>query len=440
MKRMQFAQSCECAIERDSIMLIDNSSANRQYRHFKKIRDDGYVEADTNIGLPCILIKTHHCVQDAFSRIMSNTMSEEDWQILYSLFHEYVHVIQMVVSPICQLISLSTLWELYDLNQNAISQKALSRRVMHPIKPSDNTSEFRLKIESIFSEAYEAKGSTCLSWTIKTEDLIEGIARMLEECFRKEQVSDVEDEYTRAWRYVKSTYGETVITESLFLDICEFALQTDRPAESFYLVCKFISNHSGNHKCWCFDEFDQAISPAGITRIQDLRDCVVKSVKAVCNNPLFETYCKHISVLYDGITQYFNGAPVFSSIYQRLRKTRQYEVPRIIIELIAKCGTPIICSENGEVVQYDKVGFNDTDQTVLGIDAVYSIFYEKDENNNLVDSCKLIKWCDSVPGNKMRRNPLCENSPWEKDGAQEGLCPFLSVWKMLDLVGMTPRA
>lgn len=217
-------------------MLIENSSTNRQYRHFKKIRDDGYVEADTNIGLPCILIKTKNSVKDALTRIMSCTMNDEDWQILCSLFHEYVHVIQMVVSPVCQLISLSTLWELYDLNQNAVSQRALGRQDLYTIKPSNDTCKFRSKIASIFPGGYEAKGSTCLLWTIQTEDLIEGIARMLEECFRGERVSDAEDEYTRAWKYIKSTYGETLISEQLFLDVCEFALQTDHPAESFYLV------------------------------------------------------------------------------------------------------------------------------------------------------------------------------------------------------------
>lgn len=99
--------------------------------HFRNVSAERFVKGESNIGLPYIFIDTDLDLEVVLARANQECLPDQEMQVFYTLFHEYVHVLQMLVSPICQLIALECLQELYDLNQTAIKRK-IQKEISQP--------------------------------------------------------------------------------------------------------------------------------------------------------------------------------------------------------------------------------------------------------------------------------------------------------------------
>lgn len=402
-------------------------------RRFRKLSAaDDYVDGDTNIGLPYIYVDTERDLAAVLGKAASKDLDDSDRQIFYTLFHEFIHVIQLLVCPVCHLVEMSVLWELFDAHQAATAKRAQGIKTLGKIPSSSDRTSFANVEKAVFEEKADSL------WELKTEDLIEGVARMLEERFRGSVVDETETVYTRARHFVKSHYVKLSLQDAEFLDICEVSLRMTAPARAFVSLVKYVSEHQDIRGQGFFARLHFAALQLGFGCVGDMADSVALSNRAVFNNPIFKGYCAQYEIMLKSVRSYFGAGPVFSRIYSQIAETDKPGLPFFLLELISQCGSPIIFSKGGQIVQWDKTGGCEHPEVALGFDAVYSLLYCRESAGT---KCKLLPWCKGnlrADGTAMPVDGLCESAPWKKNLPHGAICPFRKVWMALGFAGMDP--
>lgn len=402
--------------------------------HFRNVSAERFVKGESNIGLPYIFIDTDLDLEEVLARANQEYLPDQEMQVFYTLFHEYVHVLQMLVSPICQLIALECLQELYCLNQTAIKRKTQKEIRVGDIESDPEGRHVSERLEAALTD----RKSINYIWDVSTGDIIEGVARMLEEAFRGEVVEEAESEYTRAWKAVNSGSSNIRINKSQFLDLCELALRTEHPAEAFEIMYKALREKGDIPSADFFMHMSELMPCLGLQQLRDVSECIVKSNANVLPGDVFKAYREQVKGMVDAIHGVFGEGPVFSKLYIELEECSAKGLPITILNLISKSGSPIIYNKSGQTVQWDVTGSNELQCTAMGVYAVYSLFFEQQKNP---EKCKLISWCsNAVQCGKCNilLDASCERAPWDKTRSNAGLCPFQVVWKSLGLDGLRP--
>ena len=383
------------------------------------------------LWFPYIEMNSDRRLSDTILRLPSAGFSQEDQEMFYVFFHEYIHIVQSALFPVCQYPLTLTHQYIYDMYTTAKCRQQMGARELLPLIHNRSYLEELDLVRRIYGHSTPVPESS--QKTLTLVNVIEGVARIIEEKYRG-QPMPYDEMYSMIEDANMMMLGDKALSRSELLDVAEVALLTQSPDVAFVELLR-ISQNVGTRGT---NEFYQSICEIadenGFKLLGRSPQVVINSTQAVLKGVLFEHYNRYVEDLYRGLSNEYGQGPVFSSIYNALSHDSSKGLPLILIGLIAKYGTPAICYPDGYMEQLDR---RKDEATVVSQDMVGVKAVVESVSNPRFAGCGLFNSCNNAyvanPADQHAPSWSCVVAPWQTETFSDGYCPFQAIWRQFGL-------
>lgn len=399
------------------------------------VRSGVFVPGCFDVGFPYIHLETSLTIGDSLRRICAGKGSRSDQELIYTFFHEYLHLVQSSVFEVCQLPILYNHSLIYDIRVAGIKTRNDGRKLIDSIKPSEDTKLICQRIMDRYA-VIDVQLSEAEHCPFGCVNLLEGAARLLEEEFRGAIVEEDNWRYTAIRTLNKIYLPKSPLDNRSLLDVCDVALRCENSAKTFCDILQALGSQGAGAPAVTFDSVLGLTTKLGCKICNSLSSLVKMSTAKTFGGPLFSHYVKQVQIIYDQMPRFFGGGALFSKIYDALQNDDKKGLPNCLIVWMANCGSPIVANDNGVIEAFDIERENASfiDQNVLGIKAVVeSVLHPENSRCAMKSACEFA----AASGHFLPLDDKCTRSPWMKEPWRNMLCPYLAIWKALGLEGLT---
>ncbi|MBR6264440.1 MAG: hypothetical protein IKR05_14675, partial [Prevotella sp.] len=388
-----------------------------------------------NLGIP--YIRMEFDVQ--LGQILRRESRVKDIERNYcsTFLHEYVHFLQSVLFKSCQLQAL--VWQnlIYDIHTTALLKKSKGKKTLLPLI----FSEYLVALMKQKNKVYNHTEDVCLEdgecRKFGLVDVVEGIARILEERYLCEQISKTQPPYTTIRDVNLQIFGEQdKLSDSELLDVAEVALSREYPDMVFLRLCTEIKK-AKIHRNRFFQDVEALAQLKGYKRESSLATRIAKNAAGLFTSNIFRGYSQNMQCLYGEIPNCILGRPVFSSLYEQLGHDRDAGMPSSILKLIhawRDC-TPLIVNKRGELEQFSRLPNSYYEQHALVIESVIRCVMDHHVGVQY-GGCSMMMSCQNSngQGSHLPVNGFCKSDPWNKKLIKKNFCcPFGAVRRAFGL-------
>ena len=391
--------------------------------------EGGGSAGSVRLWFPYIEMNSERRISDAILRLPTKEFSDADQELFYVFFHEYIHIVQSVLFPVCQYPLTLTHQYIYDMHKTAMVRREMGAHELLPLLHSGSYLEELELVKRVYGHSTpvieSAEGGIR---ALTTVHIIEGVARIIEERCRG-RAMPYDEMYSLIETANAMTLGSRALSRSELLDVAEVSLLTHSPDVAFMELLKSSSNVETRGSNGFYQSLRRIADEKGFKLCRRSPQIVINSTQAVLKGELFDHYNRYVEDLYRGLSNKYGQGPVFSSIYNKLAFDSARGLPLILIELIATYGTPAICYPDGYMEQFDvkKHKATSVSQDIVGIKAVV-----ESVSNPRFAGCGLFLACNNayVSNPQIQHAPFwsCIISPWLTKPFDSGYCPFQAIW------------
>ena len=387
-----------------------------------------FVDGHFNMGTPMIFIKTETTVKELLLHIINRDETTLDTAACATLFHEYVHLLQSVLFYACQLPAIVRHWHIWDLYQTAQKRKGTVQNLF-PVEKSPLCNEWETRNSISMKRGVCVGTSDGKPYHLTLLDVVEGVARILEEGYLGHTLNENQLPYTTIRALNNSLFQNNPLSEYELLDVCEVALMKEFPGEAFVSLCRIVDAEEIPRGESFYSELCRVAVAYGLGDMKSQAEMIVANTKGVFTSNIFEDYVRQIESLYNGITKSFEGKrPIFSSLLRSVKNQEHRGLPNEMLMLLMQYGSVPFENSLGIIEQFDRQQQSEISVNAVAINAFVS---------NLVDSegCGECMMVASCRGACLPVDDTCLKHPWRKV-IPGGLCPYLAVKRAFGLDGM----
>lgn len=395
-----------------------------------RLSTNSLVEGCFELWFPLIYIQSSRTVDQAIKRYSAGLNDSVDLTTCRVFFHEYLHLIQSVRFAACQLPILLTHFFIYGVHKTAKRRRRAGDKDLFPIRFGNEFYRYKKILVDIFGDSKNVILTDRTEYELTVNNVIEGAAKILEDKWYGSS-SDSDDLLYSAIKDVnKVVLGEHALTDRSLLVVCEAALDTVRPVESFCRILDALSKKTsvafGDDSI--VDVVSEIVDQLNICRFPSYARVVIENTKTVFNADIFRHYRRHIVDLYGLLSEELPKDNTFLFIYDKLAMGRSTDcLPACLVEWIKASGSPVIEYSSGQMSQFDlrKNEVRKEDQNIAGIKAVV------DSLCGSIDGCGLVRSCATAPKEessaRLHVDSLCDTNPWQKNPTDGNVCPYLAI-------------
>ena len=409
------------------------------YAQFEYVDEDGadhllsdaFVRGAFDLWFPFIEIGKPCNVRASLERFVQGSETEEDHELYYTFFHEYIHLIQSALYFVCQLPITFTHSIIYDIRVTAISRKDRGESRLRPLcfSKATNDIDFFLRSEYATIKDYRKPFSVV--------NILEGSARLLEERFRGRGVEIDHWRYSAIREISDAILPSRRLSDRELLDVCDVSLRRKNPAKAFVQLLIAIDKFGMAWNNDVYESITQLADKLGLERMPSFANIVIENSGRIFNSPLYAQYLRQVESLYAKLPTFFGGGRVFSLIYEQLSSDTRNGLPICLLNWISKCGSPVIICSDGRMEIFDtNIGLASTlDQNIIGIKSVVESIMKGDSS-----VCMMKGACISanMEGGCLPIDDYCSTHPWDKPPERGMLCPYRAIWRAFGLEGLRP--
>lgn len=415
--------------------------------HFSGLDLDGvmslqaYSEKASTTGrvplwLPFIEMNSTRRLLEVICRLLSDDYGKEDQELFYVFFHEYIHIVQSALFPVCQYPLTLTHQYIFDIYVTAQHRQASGSQELLPLIHGEGFVEELDLVRRVYGKPTSGQSlNEGMIGELSTVHIIEGTARILEEKYRG--ASHPPDKlYCLIQDINAELLGENALALRELLDVSEVALLTLTPREAFVGLLERAPSIVGGcgKDSGFFDRLCDLACDMGFKIYPRSPRVVINSTQSVLRGPLFDDYNRYVESLYQGLAAEYGKGPVFSSIYDALEGDKGKGMPLILVSWIAKYGTPAIVYPDGYMEQFDRrkdIASRER-QDLVGVKAVV-----ESVANPKFFGCGLFHSCNGAyvedPIHHHAPSWTCVMAPWLTKTFANGYCPYQAIWRQFGL-------
>lgn len=393
-----------------------------------------FVPGCFDVGFPYIHLETNLTIGDALRRICAGKGTQSDQELIYTFFHEYLHLVQSSAFEVCQLPILYNHSLIYDIRVAGIKTRNGGRKLMDHIEPSEDTKLICRRIKDRYA-VIDLRLSESECRPFGCVNLLEGAARLLEEEFRGAIVDEDNWRYTAIRTLNKIYLPKSPLDNRSLLEVCDVALRCENAAKTFCDILQALGSQGAGVPAVTFDSVLGLAIKLGCKICNSLSHLVRMSTAKTFGGPLFSHYVKQVQIIYDRMPRFFGGGALFSKIYDELQNDDKRGLPNCLIAWMANCGSPIVVNDNGviEAFDIDYRNVSSVDQNVLGVRAIVESVLHPNKT-----ICAMKRFCEFAvsQGHSLPLDESCDQSPWTKKPWDGKLCPYSAIWRAFGLEGL----
>lgn len=388
-----------------------------------------FVEGRFNLGTPMILINSEATVKELLVHIINRDETAFDTATCATLFHEYIHLIQSILFYACQLPAIIRHWYIWDLYQTAQKRKEIGQRLL-PIEKSISRNEWELRNSACMKRGVRVGTSDGEPYLLTLLDVVEGIARILEEGWLGYTISENQLPYTTIRSVNSILFKKNPLSKYELLDVCEIALRKEFPGEAFVSLCRIIDAEEIPRDEGFYSRVCSVALNYGLVDMDSQAEMIVANTKGMFTSNIFADYVRQIESLYSELPKHFGVRhPIFSSLLKSVETQERRGLPNEMLLLIMQYGSVPFVNSLGIIEQFDRHPQSDITVSAVAINAFVSNLMDHDGKGQ----CEMSVSC------RVGHLPVddkCCCYPWGKV-IPDGLCPYLAVKRAFGLDGLS---
>lgn len=398
--------------------------------------ESSFVPGSFDLWFPFIELGSNGSIGDALRRFVMGNATSQDKGLFCTFFHEYLHLLQSALYFVCQLPVIRTHSIIYDIRVTAIERTRTGEKKLLPVTLSNETKKID---EIMWSEFAEIPNELyCeLREGFSVLNILEGVARLLEEAYRGFEVEKGHWRYSAISELNVRFLNDRALSSRSLLELCDLVLRRRTPAKLFLEILHMLSLSKQDTARCAFDDFSKMADCLGYEPMPSLADIIITNTKRIFSSSLFTHYARQIALIYHRLPELYKDKPVFSAIYDEVSQDNGNGLPMSLLKMIYQCGSPVIVNAHGEmeIFDLDISHASAVDQNIIGIKSVVQNIVDNGKSR----SCLMRETClaASRHGSALPVDENCINAPWEKAPQNGMICPYLAIWKAFGLEGLT---
>ena len=243
-----------------------------------------FVPGEFDLWYPFIKLDSRINVGDALCRFAEGHATQDDQELFFTFFHEYLHLVQSAMYFVCQLPIIQTHNIIYDIRVTALRRKSNGERKLTPIVYSYETITVHNLIENEF-ESVKKEEYPILKKDFCVINILEGVVRILEEKYRGQVMEKNHWRYTAIKEINQCVLKNRALTERSLLDLCDVALGRRRSSYVFLQILEYIK---GNVVAsYGYKEFSKIADELGAKKMVSVSDQIITNSAKVFNSSLY---------------------------------------------------------------------------------------------------------------------------------------------------------